>query len=322
MKKYLILFILLIAVTVNAETVTVAWDANSETNLQGYRIYWGKISRYDPILDLAQRLEDAQQKACGSNESCRKSWEYYCKCDTMQWNKVYTDKEPRINFTVPTHNNIWGMNIIKTPSADNGIISDKDYMVFDINEAGLVYIAYDENASAPAWMSDEEASCMNFVERSGYRICLSDGSCFKMYQGNPGCDGVLKVNLGGNSNADVNNYFVLTRLTPTNLAGKFELTVADYDCVTVTTPPNPMCDRDYYAYENVVDPGDVLEYTITGLETGETYYLAAAAYNDETRKYWGESKFSTELIHVAGTDETIYLGQPKDFENKTPPKVE
>ena len=67
MKKYLVLFILLFVSTVYAETVTVAWDANSETNLQGYRIYWGKISRYDQILDPIQRLEDAQQTACGSN---------------------------------------------------------------------------------------------------------------------------------------------------------------------------------------------------------------------------------------------------------------
>ena len=320
MKKYIVLFILLISSFVYAETVTVAWHANSETNLVGYRIYWGKVSRFDPVLDPAQRLEDAQEKACHSNESCRKSWEYYCKCETMSWNKVYTDKDVTIKFALPD-SVIWGMNVIKTPSVDNGVTADKDYLTFDINEAGLVYIAYDENAaSLPTWMQDEAAPCMNFNERTGYRLCLSDGSCFKLYQGNPGCDGVLKVNMGGNSNPDINNYFVLTRLTPSNFASKFELTIADYDCIIETTPADPMCDRDYYAYENVADPGNVLEYTITGLETGEKYYLAAAAYNDETRLYWGESKFSVELVHIAGTKEILYLGQPRDFENKTPLK--
>src|SRR5436190_21951267 len=34
--------------------VTVDWDRNSETNIGGYRIYWGPASRaYTSVLDLA-----------------------------------------------------------------------------------------------------------------------------------------------------------------------------------------------------------------------------------------------------------------------------
>jgi hypothetical protein len=36
-------------------SVTLAWDANTEPDLAGYKIYWGKSSRsYDDMVDIAK----------------------------------------------------------------------------------------------------------------------------------------------------------------------------------------------------------------------------------------------------------------------------
>ena len=49
-------------------------------------------------------------------------------------------------------------------------------------------------------------------------------------------------------------------------------------------------------YSHSVDVGNVTEYTLTGLEEGVTYYLAATAYD----KDGNESDFSKELVHAPG----------------------
>jgi hypothetical protein len=65
--------------------VTLAWDANEEPDLAGYRIYWGTTSRYDPVnhsqipaiikdkcnLPDSGELNEAQK-------SCKESWENFC----------------------------------------------------------------------------------------------------------------------------------------------------------------------------------------------------------------------------------------------------
>ena len=54
------------------------------------------------------------------------------------------------------------------------------------------------------------------------------------------------------------------------------------------------CHSMLYGYDTVIEVGNVLEYTITGLEEGVTYFLAATAYDTDDN----ESAFSKELIHT------------------------
>ena len=56
------------------------------------------------------------------------------------------------------------------------------------------------------------------------------------------------------------------------------------------------CHSMLYGYDTVIDAGNVLEYTITGLEEGVTYFLAATAYDTDDN----ESAFSKELVHTPG----------------------
>jgi hypothetical protein len=56
------------------------------------------------------------------------------------------------------------------------------------------------------------------------------------------------------------------------------------------------CHSMLYGYDMVIDVGNVLEYTITGLEEGVTYFLAATAYDTDDN----ESAFSKELAHTLG----------------------
>ena len=56
------------------------------------------------------------------------------------------------------------------------------------------------------------------------------------------------------------------------------------------------CHSMLYGYDTVIDVGNVLEHTITGLEEGVTYFLAATAYDTDDN----ESAFSKELVHTPG----------------------
>jgi hypothetical protein len=56
------------------------------------------------------------------------------------------------------------------------------------------------------------------------------------------------------------------------------------------------CHSMLYGYDKVIEVGNVLEYTITGLEEGVTYFLAATAYDTDDN----ESAFSEELVHTPG----------------------
>ena len=54
------------------------------------------------------------------------------------------------------------------------------------------------------------------------------------------------------------------------------------------------CHSMLYGYDTVIEVGNVVEYTITGLEEGVTYFLAATAYDTDDN----ESAFSKELVHT------------------------
>lgn len=67
----------------NLGSVTLAWDANTEEDLAGYRIHYGRTSRYDPSIDVAKAI----RTGCGIPETgelteaqkkCKESWEIYC----------------------------------------------------------------------------------------------------------------------------------------------------------------------------------------------------------------------------------------------------
>ncbi len=58
MKKVLltILFILIFSFLAHGGAVTLAWDANTESDLLGYKIYWGEISgTYSDEIDVGNQ---------------------------------------------------------------------------------------------------------------------------------------------------------------------------------------------------------------------------------------------------------------------------
>jgi hypothetical protein len=62
--------------------VTLAWDANSEPDLKGYRIYYGETSRFGPI-DPVPIIAAVVAEKCGepgstAYDECKESWENYC----------------------------------------------------------------------------------------------------------------------------------------------------------------------------------------------------------------------------------------------------
>lgn len=70
----------------NTGTVTLAWDANTEPDLKGYKIHYGFVSRGTDSLEQIQKWCDAHEP---TNEKCVEEWEAICKeplnrtCHTM-----------------------------------------------------------------------------------------------------------------------------------------------------------------------------------------------------------------------------------------------
>jgi hypothetical protein len=54
-------------------------------------------------------------------------------------------------------------------------------------------------------------------------------------------------------------------------------------------------------YSHTIDVGNITTYTLTGLEEGVTYYLAATAYDDDDN----ESDYSDELVHTCINEKPI-----------------
>ncbi|MBR9682472.1 MAG: hypothetical protein GOV02_02250 [Candidatus Aenigmarchaeota archaeon] len=58
---------------------TLAWDANSPRDkVIGYKIYYGKQSRFDESLDPEAITTELVKKNCHDNQECIDSWYKYC----------------------------------------------------------------------------------------------------------------------------------------------------------------------------------------------------------------------------------------------------
>ncbi|RYD62463.1 MAG: choice-of-anchor D domain-containing protein, partial [Verrucomicrobiaceae bacterium] len=76
-------------------SVTVAWNANTETNLSGYRVVYGKSSTN---LDQSQVLGTVTTAVLNGLES---GATYYCAVQAFNTLSLYSDLSPAISFVVP-----------------------------------------------------------------------------------------------------------------------------------------------------------------------------------------------------------------------------
>lgn len=103
MKKLLIsvLFVLMIPLFVNAADVTMAWDANRETNLAGYKIHYGYSSGiYEITLDIPlANLSDPQNPwlvVTGLDENTN----YYFVCTAYNENGLSSGHSNEVSIVI------------------------------------------------------------------------------------------------------------------------------------------------------------------------------------------------------------------------------
>lgn len=74
-KTPIIVFLLFFSVSsAMGGSVTVAWDANTEETLQGYKIYYGRLSRFETVGAI-QTWCTAHEP---NNDKCVEEWEAIC----------------------------------------------------------------------------------------------------------------------------------------------------------------------------------------------------------------------------------------------------
>jgi len=98
-------------VTITQETeptaaVTLAWNANDPADeIEGYKIYYGAMSRYDNSLDPVAILAECQ-KRCGSEptQECLDSWANYCTAPDLLCDYDFFDYDQIVDVgNVLTH---------------------------------------------------------------------------------------------------------------------------------------------------------------------------------------------------------------------------
>jgi len=119
-----------------------------------------------------------------------------------------------------------------------------------------------------------------------------------------GIAGSVTVAWDANTEPDLDNYKIYRGVQ----SGNYSFPVINLK--TDTSGRNPACGETYDPFKT-----ECCEYTITGLEEGETYYLAATALDKEEN----ESAYSEELIHtvevtVETTDKPSTVLEPTKFE--------
>lgn len=98
MKRYLILLLLALAgVSSQGFEVTLAWDANSEADLAGYRIYYAEVGSTN-VTVVEVGLSAEPRETIGSLE-LGKAYEFYATA----FNRAGLESEPseKLVFTVP-----------------------------------------------------------------------------------------------------------------------------------------------------------------------------------------------------------------------------
>lgn len=69
---------LIITQSIENKSISFTWDPNIEENLVGYKLYYGKQSRFDESLDPEARTAELTKKNCNGNQKCIDSWLNYC----------------------------------------------------------------------------------------------------------------------------------------------------------------------------------------------------------------------------------------------------
>ena len=103
LKKIAVLICLLFSISAYADDVSLQWDANTESYLSGYKIYWGTASAaYDQSIDVGKVTEttvvnvytDQRIYFAATAYSSQSDWMSYCVSDPG-WIESYPDAAER-----------------------------------------------------------------------------------------------------------------------------------------------------------------------------------------------------------------------------------
>ena len=205
--------------SVHADSVQLAWDANSEPDVEGYKVYYGTNSRYyEWSIDVGDTTEYTVQNlhvgiqyffAVTAYDTIFNESDYSEEVTTVVGGEyIITDLLP-VDYSIdylevgdqyyldysfvledipgPYENLMW----IKTKIADK--MNDNVNISFEAGVTIRVYVAHDSRVTPPAWLSD------NFTRtEDALQVSDEDNTDFRLWSSNRTYSPCETVQLGPN----------------------------------------------------------------------------------------------------------------------------
>ena len=146
--KWLVVALLLVTVAfrVSAQSVTLAWNANSETNLAGYRIYYGQASRtYTATMEV-------QAPTISGTVAVQAGKTYFFAVTARTSDGLESDYSAEVSYAVPTNALspltivIHGDGIVTPNLHGQNLAVGNGYQLTAVPDAGHIFSAWGGDA--------------------------------------------------------------------------------------------------------------------------------------------------------------------------------
>jgi len=263
-------FVLLFGISANAAQITLEWDPNTETDIAGYKVYYGTAPRtYGSPVDVGNEI---RYSVTGLEEGQT----YFFAATAYDAAGNESDYSVEVSETISFSNQ-------PPVASDEGFSTSENIQIngtlsaIDADGDTLLYTIVSNGSRGLATLTNTSAG--NFIYVPNVDATGTDTFTFKVNDGKTDSNtATVTININAVTIGENPKNLVWDPVMEENIAGYLV----------------------YYgiasrAYGEPVDVGNQTIYSLDGFETGPTYYFAVKSYNTDGV----ESNYSEEVVWLS-----------------------